>query len=150
MSTPDKCAHCGASEMRLGGYACGSTEVEQSRLCCEMAWHNETRKDRQSVFNELTATKLKLASSEAKLADAISDAASWQKQADDRLNDALELGRRAEKAEARVKELEGLEVELTKHPTTGDYVLVTVRIKRDAHKPCKFNLGDAMPRKDGV
>lgn len=53
-------------------------------------------------------------------------------------------------AEARVKELEGLEVELTKHPTTGDYVLVTVRIKRDAHKPCKFNLGDAMPRKEGV
>jgi len=55
---------------------------------------------------ELTATKLKLAAAEAKLADAKADAESWQKQADDRLNDAVEFGRRAEKAEARVKELE--------------------------------------------
>lgn len=48
----------------------------------------------------------KLSAAKAKLADALADAASWQKQADDRLNDAVEFGRRAEKAEARVKELE--------------------------------------------
>ena len=55
---------------------------------------------------------LKLASSEAKIADLKADAESWQKQADDRLSDALEFGRRAEKAEARVKELENTKANL--------------------------------------
>ena len=92
-----------------------------------------------ALTDELTATK-------RKLDDALADAASWQQQADARLNDAVEFGRRAEKAEARVKELEGLPVMIAKE--SGKAVWFSVQIPHDRWIEDGATLGAVIPRKD--
>lgn len=115
--------------------------------------HNCTLADRivqRENEQELIHLKLKLASAEAKIDDMKADAESWQKQADDRLSDALEFGRRAEKAEARVKELEGLASKVVRawkafDLADGDWE------RTDSERELANSigtLGDAMPRKD--
>lgn len=91
-----------------------------------------------TLERELTATK-------RKLADALADAASWQQQADARLKDAVEFGRRAEKAEARVKELEGLII--IGRGYFPDCKAVTVIIPMDSDPKQNGTLGEAMLQK---
>lgn len=130
----EKCPHCG-SKFTFGStlwFECNThVRGKQSKTCERLC--------------ELTATK-------ANLADALADAASWQKQADDRLNDAVEFGRRAEKAEARVKELEGLAIGNERREDDGVWVEVFIPIERLGGADCEGEesptLGDAMPRKD--
>lgn len=121
----EKCPHCG-SKFTFGStlwFECNThVRGKQSKTCERLC--------------ELTATK-------ANLADALADAASWQKQADDRLNDAVEFGRRAEKAEARVKELEGLRV------LSRDIGTITLLLDQDLSTVPPLTLGEAMPRKEG-
>jgi len=109
VSTPDKCPHCG-SKFTFGStlwFECNThVRGKQSKTCERLC--------------ELTATK-------ANLADALADAASWQKQADDRLNDAVEFGRRAEKAEARVMELEASGEEWELRALGGEYAAQMLR-----------------------
>lgn len=106
---------------------------------------------KQAATNAETNARLhddalrRLLSAEAKLADALADAASWQQQADARLNDAVEFGRRAEKAEARVKELESLVILNTGYCEGA--LLVRIPTTERARIEAK-TLGEAMPRKE--
>lgn len=106
---------------------------------------------KQAATNAETNARLhddalrRLLSAEAKLAEAIADAASWQQQADARLNDAVEFGRRAEKAEARVKELESLVILNTGYCEGA--LLVRIPTTERARIEAK-TLGEAMPRKE--
>ena len=113
------------------------SELEQTKL--KLASAEAELKNALGCYDNL---KKLHADTEAKLADALADAASWQKQADDRLNDAVEFGRRAEKAEARVKELEGLIV------IGGTSAWVKVLCDQSLDDVPPTTLGEAIPRKD--
>jgi len=118
--------------------ACGEMH-DQDRTCAPRV--------RQALLSVEEELRIKLASAEANLADALADAASWQKQADDRLNDAVEFGRRAEKAEARVMELEGLKCRRVGIGLDGFYAAFVIETKVEPVVGVT-TLGDAMPRKD--
>lgn len=83
---------------------------------------------------------------ERELEHAKADASSWQQQAEQRLNDANEWGRRAEKAEARVAELEGLRITGTHF--FSDFVGVAVNLPLGSEPTIGGTLGQAMPAKE--
>lgn len=129
MSSPDKCPKCQAPVVPpyVWKYGCGSTlNGTVSELC-------ETRSQLAELRKELEKSK--------------ADAESWHQQAQQRLDDANEFGRKWEKAESRVRELEGLKITGTHY--FSDFVGVAVTLPMGSTPTIGRTLGEAMPQQKG-
>ena len=135
MNTPDKCPHCGADDKgpldSLGGFECGSVGSFQSPMCRE--------RSALKAETELAEAKRELAHARAECGIAH----------DQRRDEA----HRAEKAEARVRDLEAMRhaaLELAQYASyaeiVGRVLLNREQIREWSDKVFKLNLdlGEAM------
>lgn len=156
-----KCPRCGAekeySDAGFIYFECGSSKTTQSDLCAERVANAATRKEleqfkaecgiahdqRRDAENERRNETHRAELAESRIRELSAYAESWRKQSE-------MFEKRLLASDARVRELEGLEVDEVDR--NGDWVRLRTVGARTVQNDCDIptTLGEAMPRKEGV
>lgn len=126
MSSPDKCPHCGADPVHSSLWVCGTHAFRQTEYCRERAAHAATRKE---------------------LANYKAECGIARDQRRDAENERRNETHRANLAESRVRELEGLEIAQevgVSEDRSWLYLSVPFETKRSKQPK---TIGEAMPRR---